>query len=348
MASSSGQREAWIDGFRGLCVLFMVEVHLLDAWLDRGLAHGLAFHTLRFLGGFAAPGFLFLAGLALAKKDASMVARGATLRERRVEGLRRGAYVLGVAYTFRLVEYVLGGALLKPGAWVGIFKVDILNVIGVATMLVTLTVVQRTRLRSLTATLALLVVVVLAHPSLAAREHELLGGYLYARKGFAVVNWAGFALAGALFAQVLVRGVKSLHVVAVGALVLGAGVLYESLPPVFAVQDFWRSSPEWFIQRLGLLVLTAGVVRGAGASLRHSRWITRLGRHSLMAYMVSVDLTYGGLARPFRHALPLWGVLAATAGMTALLTLVAWLLERRGERKRAIARADAVSQRLAA
>jgi uncharacterized membrane protein len=56
-------RKHWLDWERGLAVLFMVEVHTLDAWLAPGAGRGVLHDVLSMIGGFAAPSFLFMAGL---------------------------------------------------------------------------------------------------------------------------------------------------------------------------------------------------------------------------------------------------------------------------------------------
>ena len=70
------RRKLWLDWQRGLAVLFMVEVHVLDAWLAPDARGGAAYHALRMLGGFAAPGFLFMAGLSQALADGAAERKG--------------------------------------------------------------------------------------------------------------------------------------------------------------------------------------------------------------------------------------------------------------------------------
>src|ERR1041385_8988033 len=66
IGSAEVNRRRYIDWMRGVAVLCMIEHHTFDAFLDPSL-HGSAWdRTFRFVGGVAAPGFLFLAGLSLA------------------------------------------------------------------------------------------------------------------------------------------------------------------------------------------------------------------------------------------------------------------------------------------
>jgi uncharacterized membrane protein len=63
--SGSANRRAYIDWMRGLSVLFMIEAHTFDAWTraaDRGRP---IWFWVSFIGGLAAPMFLFLAGVSV-------------------------------------------------------------------------------------------------------------------------------------------------------------------------------------------------------------------------------------------------------------------------------------------
>ena len=78
-------RAGYLDWLRGVATLLMIEAHTYDAWTRAGDRPGLPYRAVIALGGFAAPAFLFLAGVALALAAAS--ARAA--REERRRGRRR-------------------------------------------------------------------------------------------------------------------------------------------------------------------------------------------------------------------------------------------------------------------
>src|SRR5262249_53330800 len=56
-------RDAYIDWARGIAVLLMIEAHALDAWTHPAARRGPWFRDAAIAGGFAAPLFLWLAGL---------------------------------------------------------------------------------------------------------------------------------------------------------------------------------------------------------------------------------------------------------------------------------------------
>src|SRR5207247_2784045 len=56
-------RRRYIDCARGIAVLLMIEAHTTDAWTRAASKSSAAFRNATILGGFAAPLFLWLAGL---------------------------------------------------------------------------------------------------------------------------------------------------------------------------------------------------------------------------------------------------------------------------------------------
>ena len=126
-------RKHWLDWQRGLAVLFMIEVHILDAWIVPGgrAGHEWIYDQLMFLGGLAAPGFLFMAGLSQALADEAHARKGLDPVARRRAALSRGLWLLGVSYLFRLFSYVSGNVVGSP-AWglPFVLGVDVLTAAG--------------------------------------------------------------------------------------------------------------------------------------------------------------------------------------------------------------------------
>ena len=65
-AMSEKKRYHFIDQFRGWAVLFMVETHVVNAFLHTGLRESLAYKALDFFNGLIAPAFVFIAGFSFA------------------------------------------------------------------------------------------------------------------------------------------------------------------------------------------------------------------------------------------------------------------------------------------
>jgi Heparan-alpha-glucosaminide N-acetyltransferase, catalytic len=125
-------RKLWLDWQRGLAVLFMVEVHILDAWIVPGgrAGHEAIYDACMFLGGLAAPGFLYMAGLSQALSDEAQARRGVDPRARRRAAVGRGLWLLGIAYLVRLFSFVLGGAWGPKWGLPYLLGIDVLSVVG--------------------------------------------------------------------------------------------------------------------------------------------------------------------------------------------------------------------------
>ena len=120
-------RRIWLDWARGVAVVLMVLAHVVDAWTRDADRARTTYYWATFIGGLAAPAFLFLAGLGTALAGASKLRAGATRREATLALARRGLIVFGLAFVFRAQSLALGW-----GAPIGFLKVDILNVMGPA------------------------------------------------------------------------------------------------------------------------------------------------------------------------------------------------------------------------
>ncbi|MCU1299862.1 MAG: hypothetical protein JWQ87_146 [Candidatus Sulfotelmatobacter sp.] len=110
----------------------MFQTHCYDAWLG-GTARDSKFFMWSQLGGtFPAPLFLFLAGISFAivvdKLRQKNVPPGQIARTT----IRRGAEIFALGLLFRLQEYAIS---LGWAPWSDLFRVDILNTIGVSMML---------------------------------------------------------------------------------------------------------------------------------------------------------------------------------------------------------------------
>jgi uncharacterized membrane protein len=133
---AGGTRRAYIDWARGLAVLIMIGAHVLDSWTRPSERDTLAFGYLNLLGGFAAPLFLWLAGLALvlaAERARTRTSGPAGAPDRAGASslvIRRGLEIFLLAFLFRLQAFIV-----SPGnPLVSLLRVDILNIMGPSMM----------------------------------------------------------------------------------------------------------------------------------------------------------------------------------------------------------------------
>jgi uncharacterized membrane protein len=322
-AASLSPRRRYIDWARGIAVLIMIQAHALDAWTrpaDRSLP---AFGYFLVLGGFAAPMFLWLAGLGLvlsAERVLTKTGRRSTAAEAVV---RRGVEIFILAFLFRIQAFII-----SPGSSpVTLFRVDILNVMGPAMAAAGLIwAIGRNRLGAALACgitavgLAMLTPVVRQAAWVSALP---VWTQWYLRPfgdhtTFTLLPWAGFVFAGAAYGSLLGQAQEAhgerLIVTGLsltGAAVLALGLFTASLPSIYAVSNFWTSSPTYFAVRIGVLMVALGILFSVTAleawTARPLAILEKFGRNSLFVYWIHVELVYGYATWVIHRRLPLWG-----------------------------------------
>src|SRR5436189_3926551 len=190
----------------------MIEAHVIDSWTRVADRRSRAFFESLILGGFGAPLFLFLAGVAVAMSAGSKARRTGDSRAAVRAVQRRGLEIFLLAFLFRFQSFVLS----QSPAW-ALLKIDILNIMGPSIVLAaTLWGIFRTPRARILAFAAATTVIVWATPvirqatSLAVLS-DSLEGYLRPipnLTNFTFFPWMGFVTAGALIG-VLLDGARS-------------------------------------------------------------------------------------------------------------------------------------------
>ncbi len=322
-------RKAYIDWARGVAVLLMIWAHTTDAWTRLNVRRTIAFRDANVLGGFAAPLFLWLAGLAVVLA-ATRSAQRTGSRGKTVEALcRRGLEIFILGFLFRLQ-----GFIITPGSHpVTLFRVDILNIMGPAIVgagivwgLARTTTTRVVWYAVIASAMAMLTPIVRASSLVDALP---LWFQWYIRPAgeftiFTVFPWAAFVFAGGAVGALIAaarddRTERRLQFVlaSVGVVLVAIGFYTAGRPSVYAASSFWTSSPTWFAIRLGILTIALTIIyaceavyaalTGRSAADRISDPLARLGRNSLFIYWIHVELVYGYASWGWRHRLPLWG-----------------------------------------
>lgn len=318
----------------------MVLTHVLDSWTRDGDRDRTAFHWAMFVGGLAAPAFLLLAGVGTALSGAAKRRAGATRAEATRALLRRGWFIFGLAFLFRLQALVLGW-----GAPITFLTVDILNVMGLALIAAALLWGAATSVtgRVLIACAATIAVAMAAPLVWAAAWVDVLPSPLqwYWRPAaghgnFTLVPWAAFVFAGvaagtALAAATDDRRQRQVQVaMLVAALATAALGYWASFQPTIyppGHSTFWGASPAFFFLRLGVVTMLLPLMWSLRRRLPDpiAGPLATLGAASLFAYWVHVEMVYGAVAIPLQRILPLEVGLAAAAGLVYGLTrLIPW------------------------
>ena len=361
--TGSPARQAYLDWVRGVGVLIMIEAHVLDSWTSVSERARPLFGYGMVLGGFGAPLFLFLAGIAVVLSAESKHRRTGAFGPSWRAAEKRGWQIFGLAFLFRLQSYVLSGFQSA----VSLLKVDILNVMGPAMVLTAMSgrVARRRVVRGVLfagAALAMaLLTPIIRTTSWLNWLPDPIQWYFRptpGRTNFTLFPWAGFVFAGAAVGELIDarRGAEAAgrsmpgfqaKLAATGAALAFGGYFSSFLPSPYERSEFWTSSPAFFLVRVGLLILTLPLgYLWEHAPFRHklSAWspLEELGRASLFVYWVHVEMVYGVFSRPIRRSLSLEGALAAYVLFTAFL-LVLVLLKNRLTEERAIYLTDSKS-----
>lgn len=363
MPSAPSSRLAYIDWLRGVACVLMFQTHCYDAWLS-GSARNSTFFVWSQLGGtFPAPLFLFLAGVSFAIVTDKLRQKGLTASDIAGKTIRRGAEILSLGLLFRLQEFVIA---LGWAPWSDLFRVDILNTIGVSMMLMgvlcwilaipreafdrksneeggTVTPVRETRphfvLSALFVTAAISVLTPMLWTTWRPRflpwelESYINGVHNLGQPQswlFPIFPWAGFAFAGLAFGFVLMseRAQRLGWRLFVLAAVAGVGLIYSAkfldsrslqLYPAF---DFWHTSPEFFMMRVGMLLLLVFFAYGWcrwGLGAKGFSPLIQLGNTSLLVYWVHIELVYGKFSiLPHRSQ----SVAGASRGLLAIFLMM--------------------------
>ena len=326
-------RRTYLDVLRGVAVLIMIEAHVIDSWTREADRHTRAFGKSLILGGFGAPLFLFLAGVAVAMSAGSKVRRGTDAHAAMRAVQKRGLQIFLLAFVFRFQSFVL-----SHGATWTLLKVDILNILGLSIVAAaTLWGAARTdRGRLAWFAVATAAFVWLAAPVRAAAFltglPDSLEGYLRPIPGltnFTLFPWTAFVMAGS-FVGVLLDGARApladrrlnLSLAAGGALMAFLAYRSSFLPPVDPRSRFWTTSASFFFIRLGLLIVGLGVAYlWEQRPTAGRRWspLQVLGRSSLFVYWIHVEMVYGLISLPLHGALSLSGAWAALGVFWALI-----------------------------
>ncbi len=330
------RRLTYVDWARGIAVLLMIEAHTSDAWtrLSPTVRRTIGFRDATVLGGFAAPLFLWLAGLAVVLA-ATRTAEKTGSRRAAVEMIcRRGLEIFILGFLFRLQ-----GFIITPGSHpVTLFRVDILNIMGPAMVAAGLvwglarsTAARVIAYSAIATAFAMLTPIVRITPAVNALP-IWLQWYMRPFNEFTIFTlfpWAGFVFAGGAVGALVAaarteRTEMRLHAIlgAVGAGLVAFGFYAAALPTIYSGRSssFWTSSPTWFAIRLGIVMIALTAVYAVFAALNGRATpdvaqrfsppidpLAQLGRSSLFIYWIHVELVYGYASWGWRHRLPLWG-----------------------------------------
>jgi uncharacterized membrane protein len=354
MADKTTKRIAYIDWLRGLACVVMFQTHCYDSWLG-GSARDTGFFKLSQLGGtLPAPLFLFLSGVSFALVTDKLRKKGASADGVARTTILRGGEIFLLALLFRLQEFVLA---MGYAPWTDLLRVDVLNIIGLSLILMGIVCriaaaggaadFRQLRKRTIAAAVACAAVIAVLTPPLWTTwrphwhawwlESYINGVHTFGTPQtwlFPMFPWSAFAFAGLAVGFLLLsdwsRRNEAAGVALAGAGGIGMialGLWFDARPlQLYAVHDFWHTSPNFFLVRVGVLLAIAF------GSYLWCRWgagewgfspLIELGRSSLLVYWVHMQFVYGGLSILPKRSEGIGGATLGLAVIFVAMTLLA-------------------------
>src|SRR5216684_2422258 len=369
------KRLAHIDWMRGLACVLMFQTHCYDSWLSPEARKSPLFAWSQLGGTLPAPLFIFLSGISFALVTEKLREKGAPRNEIAKTTIKRGGEIFGLALLFRVQEFalgypwspwtdllrvdvlnILGLSMILMGllCWISASAKSTMGDAGSSAG--TVSVVTRLRNNAIVAGLFAAALAAMLTPPLWTThrpkflpwplESYINGVHIFDKPQpwlFPLFPWSGFAFAGLAVGFFLFSGVakrkQELMFFALGGtgiLACALSVLFDSSPiRLYAVYDYWHSSPNFFLMRCGILLVILFLVYAWcrwGFAQRGFSPIIQLGNTSLLIYWVHIEFVYGRFSiLPKRQC----SVLKASAGLlTIFLAMVLLSLVRTKLKKR--------------
>jgi len=310
---------------RGLAVLVMIECHTFNSFARLDVRNGGPYVLSQFVGGMAAPLFLFMAGMTFGFQMESLERRDPNRWRRWLVALRRAGYIMAITE---------------------ITKVDILNSMALAmgAFAVAAAFDGKNRVRfALGGALAVAAIAPVIESLSWSGTPQLILEYLAPgpNRGrfpfFPCAAYVGFGLAaGAIVRRTAERTSERgaaepmdrlmQWCALIGFAAIFTAQYFANIPfSIYPTPDFWRSSPALVFIRTGIslaMLASAYLWTEYGAAARWS-WMQALGQTSLLVYWVHVMLVYGNIVKHWKRALSIPQTALAFTVVTALMVALA-------------------------
>jgi uncharacterized membrane protein len=297
------QRLLYLDWVRGLAAIVMLQGHVFQSFMRNDLREGGPYLMSQFAGGMPPAIFLFLLGVTFAFLMDSQERKGIAAPARWGGAIKRAGYLFAAAFAFRFQLWLFS---IDVSPWKDLFRVDVLNSMGFALLVLSVMSVFRTveRIR-LCAILG--IAIAAASPLISSLNWtgapEIVRNYLIPDHNFfGFFPWAAFVAFGMSMGSIL-RLLKPDEIAPAMqwfgwgglALAFSAYTISGMTPSIYSNSDFWLNSPALIFIKLGavmILIAFAWVWNLRAASTEWS-WVRQFGMTSLLVYWVHVELIYG-------------------------------------------------------
>lgn len=326
----ASKRLAYLDWVRGVAAIVMLQGHVFQSFLRNDLRGAGPYMMSQFAGGMPPAVFLFLLGVTFAFLMDSQERRNVEPAGRWRAALKRSGYLFAVAFAFRLQLWLFA---MGKSPWTDLLRVDILNSMGFALLLLSVMAVFKTTERiRLCAILG--IAIAAAAPLVSSLDGpgipSLVRNYIFPdHLFFGFFPWAAFVAFG-MSAGSIIRVLKPEDVAATMqwfawggvALAFGAYSISSMSQSIYSNSDFWLNSPALIFIKLGAILMFVAFawVWNLQAAAKGWSWVRQFGLTSLLVYWVHVELIYGWWLGAFKENLTVGQTIVA-AVLTVLLML---------------------------
>jgi uncharacterized membrane protein len=343
---TSSYRLQYLDWVRGLGAVIMLQGHVFDSFLKGDLRDSGPYVLSQFAGGMPPAIFLFLTGVTLSFLMDSTERKGLSPGQRVFTAFRRSGYLFFLAFAFRLQLWLFS----RPAPWTDLFKVDILNCMGLSIAVMSVMAMFRTveRVR-LCAILGL--AIAFAAPVISQMDWSALPPFVRAYivpdyRYFSFFPWAAY-LAFGMSVGSLIRVLQQEYVdramqwgaIVGGALILACQFFGNQPYSIYTKAEFWLNSPAQVLTKQGviLLVLSLAFVWTRYGARDGWSWVRQLGTTSLLVYWVHIELVYGRSLWFFKNSLNVGQTAMAAACLIVIMLALSAIKTNRDRLKMALA-----------
>lgn len=344
-------RLSFIDLMRGITILVMIEVHVVNSMMDYSLRSTGWFQIVNFINGLVAPSFIFISGFSfmlMAQAKLSL------LRQLKYDFFKQSGRILLIwfaGYMLHIPFFSLDKCLNQATRehWMKFFSIDVLQCIALGLLIIFLLRIIIKSDRIFVAIIAILglAAVLPAHYVYTIDLERFLPFYLAAYLSpvhftiFPVFPYFGFMSCGVISAWLFIKSAEEENEPAFmkRALVAGATAAMVSLPLMFYLKDRVglftdvRPSILFFTARLGIVyVLLAACYYYCRFRGEPSSIILNPGRESLAVYLMHLQVLHrkilpGGrsLITMYPNVLGFGACLLVTSGIILLMIPMAMI-----------------------
>ncbi len=332
-------RLAFLDWTRGLAALVMLQGHTFHSFTRNDLRDKGPYILSQFVGGLPPALFLVITGITFAFLMDSRERKGFSAGRRVLSALKRSSYLFIVAYAFRLQLYLFG---YPSSPWSELWKVDILNCMGLAMFVFAPMAAFTTGERIRLCTILGIVIAILAPVVTLADRPDIpwvVHAYIFPSLNFfGFFPWASYLAFGMVIGSVI-RLAKPEEMERLMMWMLGIGIaaimtaqeLSELPYSVYPKSDFWLNSPGLTVIKVGVVLIIMPLALLWVNSESAQKWslFRQLGTTSLLVYWVHIELVYGRWFGFWKEALTVPQVVVFSVLLIAFMTLLSILWTRR-------------------